>query len=411
MASRLEKNPGLVVILAFAFISSLSFAQGPSTKAPGFLGVIFVPDKDGARIEYVFPDSPAEKAGLKADDVVSRLNGGGIKDANDLAAKISSSGIGASIKLSILRGGEKTTQEVNLGESPFIGLETPDASPGLNAVKVVKDIAYYDGKDADGKRQKLDLFFPQTKGPFPVMMWIHGGGWSMGDRTQAAALAVRFAERGVGVAVIDHRLSDAGWSDPKLSASGVIHPEHIRDCARAFSWLLSHVEEYGGDPERLFVGGHSSGAHLAVLLATNTRYLGEQNIQPDRIRGVVALDGVYDIEYYRQVLSKIFGEKYTNAHIHAAFGTDLRNWRDASPVHFLAGTTIPMLIVSSGSAYTTSFRTYAEGLRQAAEKAEFKTIRFFDAVSRNHGSIVLLMSLKSPDPVRQAALDFIRQPD
>ncbi len=411
MESQLRKIARLAAIVVFASLASLALAQKSSKDQPGFLGVILVPDKQGAMVEFVFPDSPAEKAGLRIDDVVSQLNGAGFKDVNDLVARIAANGVGASIKLSILRDGKNSAYEMRLADSPFVGLDTPDKSPGLNAVRIVKDIAYYDGKDADGEKQKLNLFFPETKEPFPVMMWIYGGAWSLGDRTQATALAMRFAERGVGVAAIGHRLSDAGWSDPKKSAPGVIHPEHVRDCARAFAWLLSHVKEYGGDPERLFVGGHSSGAHLAVLLATNLRYLGERNIQSDKIKGAVALDGVYDIEYYHQVLSQIFDKKYADAHIHAVFGTDRQNWQDASPVYHLAGNTVPMLIVSSGSAYIKSFRMYAESLKQAAQKAGVRTILFYDAANRNHGSIVQLMSLKSPDPVRQAVLDFIRKPD
>ena len=59
-------------------------------------------------------------------------------------------------------------------------------------------------------------------------MWIHGGGWSIGDRSDATALALRFAERGLAVAAISHRLSNAAWLNPEASQSGVVHPAHVQ---------------------------------------------------------------------------------------------------------------------------------------------------------------------------------------
>ena len=236
-------------------------------------------------------------------------------------------------------------------------------------------------------------------------MWIHGGGWSIGDRSDATTLALRFAERGIGVAAISHRLSSAAWLTPGVSQSGVVHPVHVQDCARAFAWLRQHIQEYGGDPNHLFVGGHSSGAHLATLLATNPRYLAEQNVSLKSIKGAISIEGMYDVGRYRKVLIELAERKMAEAHIQAAFGTQEENWRDASPTNYLSGNTVPILVITGEE---EGFQRYAQHLREAAESAGKSTIRFIDAKDRVHATIILMMTLKEPDPVRKAMLNFIR---
>ncbi len=136
--------------------------------------------------------------------------------------------------------------------------------PQESQVKAVKDVAYYEGADADAKKHKLDLYLPVSDKPFPVAMWIHGGGWVLGDRSMYGALGRRLAERGIGCAVISYRLSP-----------GVKHPEHVKDCARAFAWLHANAKTHGGDPDRLFVSGQSAGGHLSALLALDRTYLNQ----------------------------------------------------------------------------------------------------------------------------------------
>src|SRR6516162_1460175 len=151
-------------------------------------------------------------------------------------------------------------------------------------VREVKDLAYVEGPGADPDKQRLDLYLPRSATRFPVLMWIHGGAWSFGDRAWFGDVGRRFAQEGIGAAIISYRLS------PRVR-----HPAHVEDCARAFAWLRTHVAEYGGDPERLFVSGQSAGGHLSALLACDPQYLRALQVPADAIKGAIPMSGVYSI--------------------------------------------------------------------------------------------------------------------
>lgn len=271
----------------------------------------------------------------------------------------------------------------------------------LAQVKEHRDLAYHDAPDADAKKHKLDLYVPESKDPVPVLMWIHGGGWKIGDRTMYAELGRRLAEAGIACAVISYRLSP-----------DVKHPEHVKDCARAFAWLRSHVKEYGGDPERLFVAGQSAGGHLAALLALNRKYLDEVKVPVEAIRGVVPMSGLYRIPAVQRDLPglRMFKE---------AFGSDPEVCKDASPVEFAAQAKAPMLVITEadeeggdeGVPASKLVRESTRGFRKALEEAGFKDAEFRDAAGRNHVSIVTKLMGKDEDPVRTWIVEFVRRPN
>ena len=159
-------------------------------------------------------------------------------------------------------------------------------APKTFEVTTLKDIVYHDGKDAD-PRHKLDLYLPKGKTNFPVVVFVHGGAWMYGSKDILglySAVGRFLAENGVGAALPNYRLSPA-----------VKHPEHVRDVARAFAWVRKNVADHGGDPDRLFVGGHSAGGHLAALLATDESYLKAEGLTRAAVRGVLPVSGVYRI--------------------------------------------------------------------------------------------------------------------
>src|SRR5580704_16933532 len=91
---------------------------------------------------------------------------------------------------------------------------------------VKENVSYYDGKDRDEKKNALDLYIPKGDGPFPVLAWVHGGAWKMGDKAQFKNVGKAFAKEGILTAIVGYRLSP-----------DVKHPEHVRDVARALAWL------------------------------------------------------------------------------------------------------------------------------------------------------------------------------
>src|SRR5262249_162151 len=168
-----------------------------------------------------------------------------------------------------------------------VKLASEEKKPTLGGsfeVTAVKDIAYFEGEGADPAKHKLDLYLPRGQKDFPVLFFIHGGTWSSGDRKLYAPLGETFAKNGVGVVIISYRLS------PKVQ-----HPAHIEDVAKAFAWTVNNIGKHGGNPEQIFVSGHSAGGHLSALLATDDTYLKAEKLTVGNIKGVLALSGVYTV--------------------------------------------------------------------------------------------------------------------
>ena len=152
-------------------------------------------------------------------------------------------------------------------------------------VDVVKDIPYVEGA---GRRQQLDVYRPAAGVQHaPVLVYIHGGGWVLGDkREQGLPMMWHLAANGWVCVTVNYRLS------PKVA-----FPEHLLDCKRAMAWVKDHIGEYGGDPAQVAVSGGSAGGHLAALVALTA---GRADLQPGfedadlSVRAAVPFYGVYD---------------------------------------------------------------------------------------------------------------------
>ncbi len=188
--------------------------------------------------------------------------------------------------------------------------------------RVIRDIRYVERAGADPRLTSLDLHLPENKPaePAPVMVLIHGGGWSAGDKGNRGLVAPKtgwLLARGFVVASVNYRLSPA-----------VTHPAHIDDVCAAVAWLGKHAAEHGGDPRRLFLLGHSAGAHLAALAGIDRRRLAAAGADAGAIRGVILLDGAgYDVP--RQVAAALL-PRVRRMYL-AAFTADAARQRDASP--------------------------------------------------------------------------------
>jgi acetyl esterase/lipase len=144
----------------------------------------------------------------------------------------------------------------------------------------VTGIAY--GVDA---RQKLDIYAPtkKAKSPLPVLIFFHGGAWRDGEREGYGFLGRAFASRGFVTVIADYRKS------PKVR-----FPAFVQDTAAAIAWVNANIVEHDGDPERIFLMGHSAGAHIAMMTALDPQWLAAKNLTPDVIKGVIGLAGPYD---------------------------------------------------------------------------------------------------------------------
>jgi acetyl esterase/lipase len=192
------------------------------------------------------------------------------------------------------------------------------------AVKVVRDIPYLVNANYAENKDKLDLYLPEGRTGVPVIVSFYGGGLMRGDKSEHAFIGQRFAAAGIATAVVNYRLSP-----------GVKHPAHIQDAAASFAWVKRHIAEYGGDPNQVFVIGHSAGAYLVALLGTDERYLAAQKLSLRDIRGVVPVSAFYWVERAGVAPDR---DK-------SVWGTDKTVWIDASPAHHLKAGGPPMLVL------------------------------------------------------------------
>ena len=135
------------------------------------------------------------------------------------------------------------------------------------------------------ERQVLDVHSPPDAKNLPVVFWIHGGGWQTGDKTEVKLKPKTFVDKGFVFVSTNYRLL------PDVEMETI-----FRDIAKSMHWVHDHIAEYGGDPNRIFVMGHSAGAQLAALICTDDRYLKAEGMSLVGIRGCVPVDGdTYDV--------------------------------------------------------------------------------------------------------------------
>jgi acetyl esterase/lipase len=153
----------------------------------------------------------------------------------------------------------------------------------MPTTRIVTDIPYNTARNAH-LRQVLDLYVPSAEN-FPVVVYVHGGAWVGGDKNLYANIGNTLADAGYGVAIINYRLSPE-----------VTHPAHTQDGALAVAWLVGHIAEYGGDPNTIYLTGHSAGGHMMSLLTLDPQYLGAVDVPLDVIKGVISYSGIYWID-------------------------------------------------------------------------------------------------------------------
>lgn len=150
------------------------------------------------------------------------------------------------------------------------------------AQNLTSNISYV---DSPHERQVLDVYSPDATKDLPVVFWIHGGGWQAGDKTDVQIKPRVFADRGFVFVSTNYRLF------PHVEMG-----EIIKDVAASLGWVYRNIRQYGGDPNRIFVMGHSAGAQLAALLCVDHRYLQEEGVPIAVLKGCVAVDGdTYDL--------------------------------------------------------------------------------------------------------------------
>ncbi|KNC95851.1 uncharacterized protein SPPG_08716 [Spizellomyces punctatus DAOM BR117] len=192
-------------------------------------------------------------------------------------------------------------------------------------VKSFRNLPY---TDSDDPKQKLDLFVPVREEPCqeesPIIVYIHGGAWRTGDKSEYEFLGEYFASRDFPTAVLSYRLSTK-------TPTSVRHPTHVQDCADAIHWLYTQSAAYlGYRPSSIYLIGHSAGGQITGLLTLDPSWL--ENLGGislwEAVKGVVGVEGIYDIPKLVEVWPT-----YVDF-IQMAFAEDTDTWRRASPQYY-----------------------------------------------------------------------------
>ena len=202
------------------------------------------------------------------------------------------------------------------------------------------NVAYVPAADSafSAERHLLDVYAPRKKptSPRPVVVFIHGGNWNSGNKNFYSFIGRRLAKQGVVAVVINYRLA------PRVRV-----PQMADDCARAVLWTQAHIGEYGGDPQRIFLMGHSAGGGLAALLATDDALFRRWGQTPNPVRGAILDDPAgLDMYDYLKKMQYPGDDQYL-----VPFGPEPVVWRQVSPMYYLTAHTPPMQIFVGGETY------------------------------------------------------------
>ncbi len=268
------------------------------------------------------------------------------------------------------------------------------ASPA-QAQDVKRDIPY---ADPPQERQVLDVYSPPNAKNLPVVFWIHGGGWQTGDKSSVQAKPRAFTDKGFVFISTNYRLL------PSMDMGTI-----VREVAKAVRWVHDHVAEHGGDPNRLFVMGHSAGAQLAALICTDDRYLKAEGLSLAIVKGCVPVDwDTYDVPAIIETAEtrwRVHGLPPAKFGHREKFGNDPAKHRDFSAVtHVARDKGIPpflILYVAEHPDTTAQAQRLANVLRAAGVP-----VTVFGARETTHNRINADLGLPD-DPATKAVFAFL----
>ncbi|HKT74990.1 MAG TPA: alpha/beta hydrolase [Steroidobacteraceae bacterium] len=240
------------------------------------------------------------------------------------------------------------------------------------------DLAY--GQDA---RQRLDVYAPPGAAALPVVIFWYGGSWTHGDKSEYRFVAEALARQGLVVAIPDYRLFP-----------GVKYPDFVQDGAHALQWVEQHAREYGGDPNRIVLMGHSAGAHMAAMLAFNRKAAAAAGADPRCVVGLVGLSGPYALDPNSDLLRTIFAAPYTVA--------------DWQPVRYVDDQSPPALLIH-GLSDDVVYVSHAEKLHAALVEHHVR-VEMQLYPERGHSDTVAAFSLilRRRTPALAQTVAFIR---
>ncbi len=261
--------------------------------------------------------------------------------------------------------------------------------PPLRAAepKVARDIAYSEPKT---EKQTLDVYAPADGKQMPVVVFIHGGGWQSGDKKEVDKKPQAFTDRGFVFVSVNYRL----LPNATINQMG-------QDVAKAIRWVHDHAKDYGGDPDTLFVTGHSAGAQLAALICTDEGYLKAEKMSLAAIRGCIPNDGdTYDVPLQIKTVEQKRADLYRKK-----FG-DEESQKALSPItHATKGKHIPPFLILHVATHP-EVKMQSEKLAKALTDAGVPA-RAYPAEGKTHTTINSELGAPDDKPTKEM-FEFIQ---
>ena len=231
----------------------------------------------------------------------------------------------------------------------------------------------------------LDIYAPRGGHDQPVLVFFYGGSWQDGKRQWYRWMGETLARQGLVVAIPDYR------KYPQVRMQGF-----MTDAAHAVAWVHAHAADYGGNPRVMFLMGHSAGAHIGALLATDKSWLAKVGMEPQQLAGFIGLAGPYDFL------------PLTDPAFIGMFGATPQAQARSQPVNFVDGDEPPMLLLQGTTDHYVAPRnacSLANRLRHQGEPVE---VHLYPGI----GHVRLLLSFSRPllhsSPALRDTLRFIR---
>lgn len=266
-------------------------------------------------------------------------------------------------------------------------------SSACSPVKVLNSLVPSDGYHlhaniayGDLKRQQLDIYQPRhVNAALPVVIFFYGGSWDSGQKQDYKFVAEALASHGLLVVIPDYRV----YPD-------VLFPEFMDDPARVAKWVKQNIQQFGGDSQRVFLAGHSAGAHIAVMLGVNAKYLAQVALKPGDFRGVIGLAGPYDFLPLK------------SARLKEIFGAESEQWK-SQPINFVDGSNPPMQLMvglKDDTVWPRNTFNLAAKIQQSGgqvEVVEFPTYHHIDMAAK------LAKPLRGDGSLLKHMMEFIQR--